>query len=201
METFRGEPIDVELPSSVSGQHVVNFSLWVDMSKRYRGREGTTSIRTEMTLPVHLRYPDPACERRGEDCEGYAWVEVSRHEANMSHGLTNGDMLLCLMWLWLTGMLCYSRLLQYTRTDTHTEQCCSRAGRELHPSRSEATSHVDSTIIFACVPSMCRLGSGAPAIGQHPMWERRGHGDFFSRASVHATSWGCATRAPRNYVA
>ena len=80
VETFRGQPIDVELPSSVSGQHVVNFSLRVDASKRYRGgREGeAASFRAEATLPVHLRYPDPACERRGDqDCEEYAWVQVS----------------------------------------------------------------------------------------------------------------------------
>ncbi|CAM9164938.1 unnamed protein product [Pylaiella littoralis] len=76
VETYRGKPIDVELPSSVSGQHVVNFSLWVDMSKRGRGLADTTTIRAEVTLPVHLRYPDPACKRREEDCEGYAWVEV-----------------------------------------------------------------------------------------------------------------------------
>lgn len=78
METFEGEPIDVELPSSVSGQHLVNFNLWVDMSERDRGREGeASSIQADLTLPVHLRYPDPGCERRGEECEGYAWVEVS----------------------------------------------------------------------------------------------------------------------------
>lgn len=79
METFEGEPIDIELPSSVSGQHLVNFSLRVDASKRVRGRGGKPpSIRAEMTLPVHLRYPDTGCERRGEDCEEYAWVEVSK---------------------------------------------------------------------------------------------------------------------------
>eukprot|EP00752_Nemacystus_decipiens_P003141 g2908.t1 len=75
VETFEGQSIDVELPSSVSGQHLVNFSLRVNMSKRHRERE-KPSIRAEMTLPVHLRYPDPGCERRGEVCEEYAWVEV-----------------------------------------------------------------------------------------------------------------------------
>lgn len=104
VETFEGEPIDVELPSSVSGQHVVNFSVWVDMSKRDRGRAGTASIRAELTLPVHLRYPDPACERRGEDCEGYAWVEVSKHQANAPHALTRSERCCLARGLfWLTG--------------------------------------------------------------------------------------------------
>lgn len=76
VETFEGEPIDIELPSSVSGQHLVNFSLRVGVSKRDRGR--LANIRAEITLPVHLRYPDPGCERRGEDCEEYARVEVSK---------------------------------------------------------------------------------------------------------------------------
>lgn len=80
METFGGEPIDIELPSSVSGQHLVNFSLRVDLptTRDRKKREGKPRIRAEMTLPVHLRYPDPGCERRGEDCEEYAWVEVSK---------------------------------------------------------------------------------------------------------------------------
>eukprot|EP00903_Cladosiphon_okamuranus_P007558 g7332.t1 len=78
VETFEGEPIDIELPSSVSGQHVVNFNIRVRATKGDRGeREGKKpTIRAEMTLPVHLRYPDPGCERRGEGCEEYAWVEV-----------------------------------------------------------------------------------------------------------------------------
>ncbi|CAM9158012.1 unnamed protein product [Ectocarpus sp. 4 AP-2014] len=77
VETFEGGPIDVELPSSVSGQHLVNFNLWVDMSERDRDREGeASSIQADLTLPVHLRYPDPGCERRGEECEGYALVKV-----------------------------------------------------------------------------------------------------------------------------
>lgn len=97
VETYRGKPIDVELPSSVSGQHVVNFSLWVDMSKRGRGRADTTTIRAKVTLPVHLRYPDPACKRREEDCEGYAWVEVSEHQANVPHVQTDEHSLLVLL--------------------------------------------------------------------------------------------------------
>ncbi|CAB1116340.1 unnamed protein product [Ectocarpus sp. CCAP 1310/34] len=77
VETFQGGPIDVELPSSVSGQHLVNFNLWVDMSERDRGLEGeASSIQADLTLPVHLRYPDPGCDRRGEECEGYAWVKA-----------------------------------------------------------------------------------------------------------------------------
>lgn len=85
VETFEGEPIDIELPSSVSGQHVVNFNLWVDMSTgRHRGREGGGRIQAEMTLPVHLRYPDPGCERRGEDCDQYAWVKVNGHKPSTS---------------------------------------------------------------------------------------------------------------------
>lgn len=77
METFGSEPIDVELPSSVSGQHLVNFNLRVGIPSGGDGRERGGSIRAEMTLPVHLRYPDPGCERIGEECEKYAWVEVS----------------------------------------------------------------------------------------------------------------------------
>lgn len=78
MKTFEGEPIDIELPSSVSGQHLVNFNLRVQATKRDRDeREGKPAIRAEMTLPVHLRYPAPGCERRGEDCDEYAWVQVS----------------------------------------------------------------------------------------------------------------------------
>eukprot|EP00904_Undaria_pinnatifida_P013297 jgi/Undpi1/9098/HiC_scaffold_26.g11556.m1 len=76
VETFRGRPIDVELPSSVSGQHVVNLKLVVAAPSKDDGREQKTRIRAEMTLPVHLRYPDPGCERREGDCDEYAWVEV-----------------------------------------------------------------------------------------------------------------------------
>lgn len=77
METYAGAPIDVELPSSVSGQHLVNFNLRVDMSELHQRGAKESSIQVGMTLPVHLRYPDPACDRRGEPCEEYAWVEVS----------------------------------------------------------------------------------------------------------------------------
>ena len=99
VETFEGEPIDIELPSSVSGQHLVNFSLRVDLSKRDRDREGKPSIRAEMTLPVHLRYPDPGCERRGEDCEEYAWVTVSKPEGALS-------LFLCSQW-WRDSRWCW----------------------------------------------------------------------------------------------
>lgn len=79
VETFEGKPIDVELPSSVSGQHVVNMKLVVGTPAKDDGRGQETRIRAEMTLPVHLRYPDPGCERRGDiGCDDYAWVEVSR---------------------------------------------------------------------------------------------------------------------------
>lgn len=87
VETFEGQPIDIELPSSVSGQHLVNFNLRFDASKRHRARDEESSIRAEMTLPVHLRYPDPGCERRGEDCEAYAWVEVSKPKRVLSCSL------------------------------------------------------------------------------------------------------------------
>ena len=78
METFEGKPIDVELPSSVSGQHVVNMKLAVGTPSKDDGRGQEACIRAEMTLPVHLRYPDPGCEQRKDGCDEYAWVEVSR---------------------------------------------------------------------------------------------------------------------------
>lgn len=78
METFEGKPIDVELPSSVSGQHVVNMKLVVGTPNKDDGRGQEARIRAEMTLPVHLRYPDPGCERRRDSCDEHAWVEVSR---------------------------------------------------------------------------------------------------------------------------
>lgn len=78
VETFEGKPIDVELPSSVSGQHVVNMKLVVGTPSKDDGRGRDNRIRADMTLPVHLRYPDPGCERRGDGCDEYAWVEVSR---------------------------------------------------------------------------------------------------------------------------
>ncbi|CAM9732825.1 unnamed protein product [Scytosiphon promiscuus] len=93
VETFEGKPIDIELPSSVSGQHIVNFGLWADMSKgRDRGGEGGARVRAEMTVPVHLRYPDPGCERRGEECEEYAWVKVPPPLASIRCGGPDGMM-------------------------------------------------------------------------------------------------------------
>lgn len=74
VDTFGGVPIDIELPASVSGQHLVNFSVWVGLPVGEREEAG---ISAELTLPVHLRYPDPGCERRAEECEEYAWVEVT----------------------------------------------------------------------------------------------------------------------------
>lgn len=73
VDTFRGAPIDVELPASVSGQHAVNFNVRFEVPP---DDHPGTSLGAELTLPVHLRYPDPGCERRGAECEGYAWVEV-----------------------------------------------------------------------------------------------------------------------------
>lgn len=78
VETFGGKPIDVELPASVSGQHLVNFYLWLGKPKGDDGGELGASIQAELTVPVHLRYPDPGCDRQGEDCERYEWVEVSK---------------------------------------------------------------------------------------------------------------------------
>ena len=113
VETFRGRPIDVELPSSVSGQHVVNLKLVVAAPSKDDGREQETRIRAEMTLPVHLRYPDPGCERREDDCDEYAWVEVSRPCKRKSAG---GVLQLCtrakseVKPCWGEGALFHSRL-------------------------------------------------------------------------------------------
>lgn len=73
VETYGGAPIDVELPAFVSGQHVVNFLLRVDGG-------GDGRVQAELTLPVHLRYPELSCERRGQDCETHAWVEVGEEQ-------------------------------------------------------------------------------------------------------------------------
>lgn len=77
VETFEGRPIDIELPSSASGQHVVNFKLWVALPNRGERTEGKLALQAEMTLPVHLRYPDLGCQHRGEECSAYEWVQVS----------------------------------------------------------------------------------------------------------------------------
>lgn len=77
IDTYGGGPIDIELPASVSGQHVVNFHVNLDMLEQGEGDARPRHIRTELSLPVHLRYPDPGCERLGEECEGYAWIQVS----------------------------------------------------------------------------------------------------------------------------
>ena len=66
----------MELPASVSSQHLVSFKVLVGLPRNEDKVERTTNVHLELTLPVHLRYPDPACKRRGEDCEHYAWVEV-----------------------------------------------------------------------------------------------------------------------------
>lgn len=84
VETFGGEPIDIELPSSISSQHAVHFNFQVGLSKNEGALEGARDIDAELTLPVHLRYPDPACERRGEDCDYYAWVEVRKSSISRS---------------------------------------------------------------------------------------------------------------------
>lgn len=93
VETFGGEPIDIELPSAVSGQHVVNFNLSVGMPNG-KEREPGTNIQAELTLPVHLRYPDPGCDRRGEDCEEYVWVEVSKRCDYVASGMYFGSIFL-----------------------------------------------------------------------------------------------------------
>lgn len=76
IDTFEGNPIDVELPASVSGQHVVNFNVRIDAPQSADERRKEINILAELTLPVHLRYPDPGCKRRDEECNEYTWVEV-----------------------------------------------------------------------------------------------------------------------------
>lgn len=75
---YRDAPIDIELPASVSGQHVVSFLVRLDVSASQEMNEQTAGIVTRITLPVHVRYPKSACERRGGDCDGYSTVEVSK---------------------------------------------------------------------------------------------------------------------------
>ena len=114
METFEGKPIDVELPSSVSGQHVVNMNLVVGTPNQDEGRGREARIRAEMTLPVHLRYPDPGCERRGEGCDEYAWVEVSRpciyRTPNLSSFVSSSRyaLTMCLLLLLLARTMSHS---------------------------------------------------------------------------------------------
>lgn len=89
IDTYGGAPIDVELPASVSGQHLVNFNVRLGMPKRdIDGDKQHAHIRVGLTLPVHLRYPETGCERIGQECEGYAWVEVR------GQVMTNGECVL-----------------------------------------------------------------------------------------------------------
>lgn len=90
VETFGGKPIDVELPASVSSQHAVNFNFQVGLPKNEGAVERARDIDAELTLPVHLRYPDPACEHRGEDCDYYAWVEVRKPSNSRSIRINDG---------------------------------------------------------------------------------------------------------------
>lgn len=77
VHTSKGEPIDVELPAMVSEQHVVEFKLWTYSAVQGAGSDFyERHVVAELTLPMHLRYPEPGCEQRVEECERYAWVEV-----------------------------------------------------------------------------------------------------------------------------
>ncbi|CAM9754661.1 unnamed protein product, partial [Choristocarpus tenellus] len=93
VHTWEDFPIDVELPASTSGQHVVGFQFWSPLlctdkgggelktAENGTGQGGTGSgcrneVLAQLTLPLHLRYPDPGCPKGSRECKRHVFVEV-----------------------------------------------------------------------------------------------------------------------------